>query len=350
MTVLLVLVIVFALAFDYINGFHDTANAIATVVSTRVLTPAVAILMAAVLNFAGAMVATNVAKTIAGGIVASQPAAAGIPVFATESVILAAILGAIVWNLITWRYGIPSSSSHALIGGLVGAALCRGFMIADQLPHGALSIVAWGGLLEKVIYPLFGSPVAGFLIGYLIMKGIASVFAHWHPKGVGGAFKKLQVVSSALMAFSHGQNDAQKSMGVITLALMTHGMIPLAKKPEIPFWVMLSCALVMGLGTSAGGWRIIRTMGHKIIRLEPVNGFAAETSGAAVIMTASHFGMPVSTTHCIAGSIFGVGSAKRLSAVRWGVALNMITAWFVTIPASAAFGAAFYGLVSLIQR
>jgi inorganic phosphate transporter, PiT family len=348
MDVLLVLVIVFALAFDYINGFHDTANAIATVVSTRVLTPAVAILMAAVLNFAGAMWATNVAKTIAGGIVATQPSTG--PLFATEAVILAAILGAIVWNLITWRYGIPSSSSHALIGGLVGAALCRGFMIAGQLKHGPLSIVAWGGLVDKVIYPLFASPVAGFLIGFLIMKAIASVFAHWHPKGVGSWFKKLQVLSSALMAFSHGANDAQKSMGVITLALMSHGLIPHVKDPEVPRWVMLSCALVMGLGTSAGGWRIIRTMGHKIIRLEPVNGFAAETSGAAVIMTASHFGMPVSTTHCIAGSIFGVGSAKRLSAVRWGVAFNMITAWFVTIPASAAFGAGFYGLVSLIQR
>jgi PiT family inorganic phosphate transporter len=175
------------------------------------------------------------------------------------------------------------------------------------------------------------------------------MFAHWHPRGVGTAFKRLQLVSSALMAFSHGQNDAQKSMGVITLALISHGRLPQAKNPSIPPWVMVSCAVVMGLGTSAGGWRIIRTMGHRIIRLEPVNGFAAETAGAAVILTASHYGMPVSTTHCIAGSIFGVGAAKRLSAVRWQVAINMVIAWLVTIPAAAAVGAAAYGLISLIR-
>lgn len=348
MTLLLILVIVFALAFDYINGFHDTANAIATVVSTRVMTPLAAILMAAVLNFAGALVATKVAKTIAGGIVAHQ--AAGAPQFATESVVLAAILGAIVWNIITWRFGIPSSSSHALIGGLVGAALGRGLTIAAMVPHGPLNIVDWSGILNKVIYPLFASPVLGLIIGFGIMKGIAWLFSHWHPKHIGTAFKRLQLVSSALMAFSHGQNDAQKSMGIITLALVSHGLLPGGKDTQIPMWVVLSCATAMGLGTSAGGWRIIRTMGHRIIRLEPVNGFAAETAGASVIMTASHYGMPVSTTHVIAGSIFGVGAAKRISAVRWQVAINMMVAWMITIPAAAFFGAIFYAGVALIQK
>lgn len=351
MSLLLVLVVVFALAFDYINGFHDTANAIATVVSTRVLTPLAAILMAAVLNFAGALVATNVAKTIAGGIVAKQPVGGHIPLYATESVVLAAIVGGIVWNLITWRFGIPSSSSHALIGGLVGAAFARGIMIGNLLPHGPFAIVDWTGILDKVIYPLIASPLVGLIVGYLIMTGIRAAFAHWHPKGVGTVFKRLQLVSSALMAFAHGQNDAQKSMGVITLALMGHGYhMALTKTgdPEIPIWVIMSCATVMALGTSAGGWRIIRTMGHRIIRLEPVNGFAAETAGAAVILTASHFAMPVSTTHCIAGSIFGVGAAKRLSAVRWQVAINMVVAWIVTIPAAALVGGlAYWGIAAM---
>jgi PiT family inorganic phosphate transporter len=348
MSVLLCLVIFFALAFDYINGFHDTANAIATVVSTRVLTPLIAICMAAALNFGGALWATNVAKTIAGGIVTEQ--IAGAPMFATQTLVLAAIIGAIVWNLITWRYGIPSSSSHALIGGLVGAAIVRGFYIEDHLSGGAFSLVHWKGVLDKVLIPLICSPLAGFVLGFLIMQLIALLFSHWHPKGVGATFKVLQVFSSALMAFSHGMNDAQKSMGVITLALMSEGHLPHSKDPHIPTWVMLSCAAVMGLGTSAGGWRIIKTMGHRIIRLEPVNGFAAETAGATVIMTASHFGMPVSTTHCIAGSIFGVGASKRFSAVRWQVAINMVMAWFITIPASALLAALFYVLLALIKQ
>ncbi len=349
MTPLLISVIVFALVFDYINGFHDTANAIATVVSTRVLSPTMAIIMAALLNFAGAMVATNVAKTIAGGIIAHEPK--GLPIqFATEAVVLAAVLGAIIWNLITWKYGIPSSSSHALIGGLMGAAITRGIDIASQVPHGPLGIIDWKGVTAKVIYPLFGSPIAGLIVGFLVMKLIASIFAHWHPKGVGTVFKRLQILSSALMAFSHGQNDAQKSMGIITLALMSHGVIAHTKDPAIPLWVMISCATVMALGTSAGGWRIIKTMGHKIIRLEPVNGFAAETAGAAVILTASKFGMPVSTTHVIAGSIFGVGASKRLSAVRWGVALNMVGAWLITIPASALFGAVAYLIIEQFSK
>lgn len=326
--ILLILVVIAALAFDYINGFHDTANAIATVVSTRVLTPLQAIVMATVLNFAGAMIATEVAKTIAGDVVKAQ--------FTTEQVVLAAIIGGIVWNLITWKYGIPSSSSHALIGGLVGATLA----------HGGHAIVQWNGLIQKVLIPLVVSPIAGFFIGYLVMTLIGAFFAFAHPHRVGNTFRRLQIASSAAMAFAHGQNDAQKSMGIITLALMSNGYL---QKAEVPLWVKISCALAMAVGTSAGGWRIIRTMGHKIIRLEPVNGFAAETSGAAVILTAGHFGMPVSTTQCIAGSIFGVGASKRLSAVRWQVAQSMVMAWIVTIPASAMVGALTYGLLRLLH-
>lgn len=319
--IVLILAVVFALVFDYINGFHDTANAIATVVSTRVLTPRAAILMSASLNFVGALYSTTVAKTIAKGIVS--------PAGATQTVILAAVLGAIVWNLITWRFGIPSSSSHALIGGLIGAALA----------HAGPNVVLWDGIQEKVLLPLVGSPVLGFLIALTLMLLIYAALARANPGRVGGAFRRLQIVSSALMAFTHGQNDAQKSMGIITLALVSGGVIA---KPDIPLWVILACALAMALGTSAGGWRIIKTMGHKIIRLEPVSGFAAETTAAAIIFTATHFGMPVSTTHVISGSIFGVGASKRLSAVRWGVARSMVIAWVLTLPAAGLVAALAY--------
>jgi inorganic phosphate transporter, PiT family len=323
---ILILVVIFSLVFDYINGFHDTANAIATVVSTRVLTPVQAILMAGALNFGGALIATTVAKTIAGDIVA--------PANATELVVLAAVTGGIVWNIVTWRYGIPSSSSHALIGGLCGAALA----------HGGFAVVKWGGLVGKVVIPLVASPLVGFAVGFLLMKAITYFFGQSNPNRVGKGFRSMQLVSSAAMAFAHGQNDAQKSMGIITLAMVSNGVL---KKPEVPMWVILCCATAMAFGTAAGGWRIIRTMGHKIIRLEPVNGFAAECSGAAVILTASHFGMPVSTTHCIAGSIFGVGASKRRKAVRWHVAQTMITAWVITIPAAAFVGASAYFVFKL---
>ena len=326
--ILLILVIVFALVFDYINGFHDTANAIATVVSTRVLTPLQAIAMAATLNFAGALVASRVAKTIASGIIETQSA--------TEIVVLAAIIGGIVWNLITWISGIPSSSSHALIGGLCGAGAA----------HGGFHAVQWKGLLNKVAIPLVASPVAGFLIGLGLMSFITWRFHAANPRRAGDAFRHLQRVSAAAMAFSHGQNDAQKSMGVITLALFTRGLL---KKPDVPVWVILACAAAMALGTAAGGWRIIRTMGHKIMRLEPVNGFAAETSGATVILVASYFGMPVSTTHVLAGSIFGVGASKGMRTVRWTVAQRMVTAWILTIPAAAAVGALAYGIFTWLR-
>lgn len=321
MTLLLVLVVIFSLSFDYINGFHDTANAVATVIATRVLPPKTAIILSGILNFSGALIATHVASTIAKGVID--------PKLASEQIILAAVLGAITWNLITWFYGIPSSSSHALIGGLIGAGIAKA----------GISIVLWGDILRKVLLPLVLSPVAGFVIGLVLMTVITFFFAQSNPARVSTPFKRLQLVSSAAMSFSHGQNDGQKTMGIITLALFTHKMIP---TNDVPLWVKLACATVMGLGTASGGLRIIHTVGQKIIRLEPVQGFAAETTGAAVIMTASFLGMPVSTTHVISGSIFGVGAARRLSAVRWQVAINMVSAWVLTIPAAATVAAAFF--------
>lgn len=447
LTILLALIVVFTLLFDYINGFHDTANAIATVVSTRVLSPRTAIIMAACLNFLGALVSTHVAVTVASGLVDTarfqaqdlhQPAEfvgklkkqadqvsrflveqssletkrmledfvegsvpapelqaaliddlnqivtradffsterfEGIPLSAKtqekalkiaqlkpadraninrtllekayveelgsnqhsfQVVILSAIVGAIVWNLATWYFGIPSSSSHALIGGLVGAAII----------HGGVQEVLWGGIIKKVLIPLVGSPTMGFVLGFLIMTIIYKTLANVHPGRVSGAFRHLQLISAAAMAFTHGLNDAQKSMGIITMALVTARIIP---EPVVPTWVILSCSTVMALGTSAGGWRIMKTMGHKIIRLEPVHGFAAETTAAIVLFVTSHFGMPVSTTHTISGSIFGVGASKRLSAVRWGVAQTMVVAWVLTLPAAGLVAALSYKLFILL--
>lgn len=327
-TALLIVIVVCALIFDYINGFHDSANAIATVVSTRVLSPRVAIIMAAVLNFAGAFISTRVAQTVAKGLVHQHAA--------TQEVILAAVLGAIAWNLITWRYGIPSSSSHALIGGLCGAALVRA----------GVGAVIWKGLLGKVVLPLLISPVIGFVLGFVIMASIYRLFAHTSSGRVSALFRHLQVFSAAAMALNHGLNDAQKSMGVITLALVTFHVIA---KPDVPVWVIVLCAGAMGLGTAAGGWRIIRTMGQRIIRLVPVQGFSAEAAASITIYLASHFGMPVSTTHVISGSIFGVGASKRLSAVRWGVAQTMVIAWVLTLPAAGLVAGAWVLLFRLLH-
>jgi PiT family inorganic phosphate transporter len=249
-----------------------------------------------------------------------------------QVVILAAIVGAIVWNLITWKFGIPSSSSHALIGGLCGAAII----------HGGLPAVLWDGIVRKVLIPLVGSPAMGFILGFLIMSFIFKTLAHAHPGRVNAIFRHLQIVSAAAMAFTHGLNDAQKSMGIITMALVSSHLI---SEPIVPTWVVLSCSTVMALGTSVGGWRIIKTMGHKIIRLEPVHGFAAETTSAIVLFITSHFGMPVSTTHTISGSIFGVGASKRLTAVRWGVAQTMVMAWVLTLPAAGLVAALTYKLL-----
>jgi PiT family inorganic phosphate transporter len=321
LTYAILAVMALALAFDYVNGFHDTANAIATSVSTRAIKPQWAIVMSAAANFGGALTGTAVANTIGAGLISTQ--AEG------QTVVAAALVGAIAWNLFTWRLGIPSSSSHALIGGLLGAAAV------------AAGVNTWniGGILGKVLLPLVGSPVAGFLIALLLMVVIFNLFRWAHPRVMNDSFRRLQVLSAAFMAFSHGSNDAQKTMGVMTLALLTAGVIPEFK---VPLPVILAAATAMSLGTAAGGWRIIRTMGSRVVKLDPVHGFAAETTAASVIVLASHFGMPVSTTHVISGAIMGVGSSDRFNAVRWAVARNIGIAWVVTLPAAAVVAAIAY--------
>ena len=318
---LLITVIVIALIFEYINGFHDSANAIATVVSTKVLTARVAIIYAGVLNIVGAFLGTHVASTIGKGIVATDSV--------TQGVILCALLSAIIWNLITWYYGIPSSSSHALIGGLMGAAIAKA----------GFAVVKIDGVTNKVLLPMITSPLIGFLIGFVCMVTILWLFSRANPNTINKYFRRLQLLSSGIMAISHGTNDAQKTMGIITLALVSYSNL---QTFEVPFWVILSCAVTMGLGTMAGGWRIIRTMGSKMIKLKPVHGFAAETSAAAVILSASHFGIPISTTHIISTSIMGVGSSKGVHAVKWGIVSNIVTAWVLTIPTCMLMAAVLY--------
>lgn len=327
--VLLALIVLVALIFDFTNGAHDCANAIATVVSTKVVTPRFAVGAAALLNLGGALLGTEVAKTLGSGIVLPHV------VEGSHVLVLAALVGAISWNCITWYFGIPSSSSHALIGGLIGAA------VADA-GFGALN---GGGIVDKVLIPLIASPLAGFLVGYLIMWIIFWTCARMHRRKVNGVFRRLQLVSAAFMATSHGLNDAQKTMGIITLALLIFGKIDVV---EVPLWVKLSCAGAMALGTAVGGWKIVKTMGHRIFKLEPVHGFAAETSAALVITGASMLGAPVSTTHTISACIFGVGSTKRLSAVRWNVAGSLVTAWVLTLPAAGGIGFISYWLLHFI--
>jgi len=328
LTPLLLAVLGLAVLFDYINGFHDTANAIATSVSTRALRPEHAILMSATANFVGALTGTAVAKTISSGLATTPGGADG------QTIVAAALIGAIVWNLITWRLGIPSSSSHALIGGLLGA------VIVSVGP----SAIIGDGVVNKVILPLLGSPIAGITIGFLFMVVLLNVFRRAHPRRINERFRRLQVVSAAFMAFSHGSNDAQKTMGIMTLALIAAGVLP--ADAHIPLWVIVLAATAISLGTAAGGWRIIRTMGQRVVKLDPVHGFAAETTAATIILTASHFGMPVSTTHVISSAIMGVGSSDRLSAVRWGVAGNIVIAWILTIPASGLAAAIAYLVIS----
>ena len=327
--VLLALIVLVALIFDFTNGAHDCANAIATVVSTKVVTPRFAVGAAALLNLGGALLGTEVAKTLGSGIVLPHV------VEGSHVLVLAALVGAIAWNCITWYFGIPSSSSHALIGGLIGAA------VADA-GFGALN---GQGIVDKVLIPLVASPLAGFLVGYLIMWIIFWICARVHRRRVNGVFRRLQLVSAGFMAISHGLNDAQKTMGIITLALLIFGKIDAV---EVPLWVKLSCAGAMALGTAVGGWKIVKTMGHRIFKLEPVHGFAAETSAAMVITGASMMGAPVSTTHTITACIFGVGSTKRLSAVRWNVAGSLVTAWLLTLPAAGTVGFVSYWLLHFI--
>ena len=319
-------VVLLALAFDYINGFHDTANAIATSVSTRALQPHHAVYLAAILNFLGALVSTGVAKTIGGDIVIS-------PSMVNEQVVAAALIGAIAWNLLTWWYGIPSSSSHALIGGVMGAVIASKGVYALKMAG-----------LQKIVLSLILSPVIALVSGYLIMISLLWIFGRFAPNVLNTGFRRMQLLSASLMAFSHGSNDAQKAMGIITLALLSAGQI---ESLEVPTWVKISCALAMGLGTAAGGWKIIKTMGTKIFRMEPINGFAADLNSALVIFAATFLHLPVSTTHVVSGSIMGVGSAKRVTAVRWSVAQSMVSAWVLTIPLSALASAAVYYAMQL---
>jgi PiT family inorganic phosphate transporter len=316
LTLLLFTVLALAVAFDYINGFHDTANAIATSVSTRALRPDHAIIMSATANFVGALSGTAVATTISSGIASTPDGSAG------QIIVAAALVGGITWNLITWRLGIPSSSSHALIGGLIGAVVAAS-------GTGALKV---DGIMGKVVFPLVSSPILGVVIGFGLMVLLLNVFKGMHPRKLNDRFRRLQVVSAGFMAFSHGSNDAQKTMGIMTLALVAGGILP--HDAKIPLWVILLAASAISLGTTAGGWRIIKTMGQRVVKLDPVHGFAAETTAATIILGASHFGMPVSTTHVISAAIMGVGSSDRFSAVRWGVAGNIVIAWILTIPAS----------------
>ncbi|MDD3236723.1 MAG: inorganic phosphate transporter [Candidatus Gastranaerophilales bacterium] len=327
--ILLILVVLAALAFEYINGFHDCANAIATVVSTRVLSPKQAVLFGATLEFAGALTGTHVAQTIGSGIIDGPSI--------TLQVILCALLAAVLWNLFTWYLGLPSSSSHALIGGLLGASIVHAGPGVVQIKH----------LLDKVIIPMFTSPVLGFSVGFLFMLFLLRIFYKSNPDMINKRFRKLQLLSSGLMALSHGSNDAQKTMGIITLSLLAGGVLkaPADGHFEIPIYVIMACAFMMAMGTMSGGWKIIRTMGHKIIRLKPIHGFAAETSAASIILTASHFGIPLSTTHVISTAIMGVGSTVRASAVKWGIVGNIVWAWVLTIPSCMIVSSVLYALL-----
>ncbi len=348
---LFLFVLLAALVFEYINGFHDTANAIATVVSTKVLTARQAILMAAFFNLIGALAGTAVAKTISGGLVSAGAV--------TMLTVLCALLGAIIWNLFTWWLGLPSSSSHALIGGLCGAALATAQGNWDVLIWSSVDAKGSAiGLWPKVVLPLFSSPLLGFVGGAALMWLLMIVLRKTTPRMVNLIFGKAQLLSAAFMAYGHGKNDAQKTMGIITLALFTGTaagvfqdlpewatFLRVSEFKDIPFWVVVTCAVTMAAGTAAGGYRIIRTMGHKMVKLQPVHGFAAETTAAIIIDAASIIGVPVSTTHVISTSIMGVGATKRLSAVKWGVVERILWAWVLTMPVTALLG---YGLERLL--
>jgi PiT family inorganic phosphate transporter len=354
--ILIAFVIVTALVFEYINGFHDTANSIATTVSTRVLTPRQAVMLAAVFNLVGALVGVSVATTIGKGLVDTN--------YVTTHTILCALLAAILWNLLTWWLGLPSSSSHALIGGLCGATLASA--------HNNWAVIRWSvtnpvsgkaeGLWHKVVLPMVTSPALGFLVGFVIMAVLIILLHRLTPRIINAAFGKLQLLSASWMGFSHGTNDAQKTMGIIALILFTATKggtfehlpewLSFLRTPEfrVATWVKIACALTMAAGTAAGGWRIIRTLGQKVVRLQPIHGFAAETTAATIIQVASHLGIPLSTTHVISTSIMGVGATKRLSAVKWGLVGRIVWAWVLTIPVTALLGYGTQQALLLAQR
>ncbi len=327
MVEIIIIIVVLAVLFDVSNGWNDSANAIATVVSTRVLSPTKAVILAACMNILGAFFSTAVAKTIGKDVVS--------PEVVTQTVVVAALATAFLWNSVMTVFGMPISCSHALIGGLMGAAIA----------HGGSHILNMSGL-TKIFLSLLISPVAGILVGYGFMKLVLVVFGRFSPGSLNRVFGKLQLVSSAFMAFSHGSNDAQKAMGIITLALVSGGWL---HSFEVPVWVILTCALAMGLGTAIGGWRVIKTLGIGMLKLEPIHGFAAETSSSIIILVATHFGLPVSTTHVISSAIMGVGATKRFSAVRWGIAGKILMAWIFTLPVCFAAGFVIFWLLSLVM-
>ncbi len=324
----LCLVIGLTLVFDYINGFHDSANAIATIVSTKVMSPSKAVIYGAVLNFVGALAGTEVAATIGKGLVDAATI--------TLTTVFCTIIAAIVWNLITWWKGLPTSSSHALIGSLLGASF-----VSSTAEEGSIH---WDVVVQKIVIPMFASPVVGLSVGFTMMVALTWLVYKWNLGTINRVFSKLQIFSAGFMAFEHGRNDAQKSMGIIALALVLANP---QDNFEIPFWVVLSCAIAMALGTWSGGWRIIHTLGNKLIKLQPIHGFAAETTASIVIGTASHFGVPLSTTQVISSAILGVGTAKRASAVNWGVFGRIVWAWILTLPLTFSFAAL---LMFLMQK
>ncbi|MEU3033412.1 inorganic phosphate transporter [Streptomyces griseoaurantiacus] len=327
-TFALVVTVAVALFFTYTNGFHDSANAIATSVSTRALTPRAALAMAAVMNLAGAFLGSGVAKTVSEGLIDTPEGSKGM------GILFAALVGAIVWNLVTWYYGLPSSSSHALFGGMVGAALAGGIK------------VYWSGVVDKIVIPMFLSPVVGLIVGYLVMTAIMWIFRRSNPHKAKRGFRIAQTVSAAGMALGHGLQDAQKTMGIVMMALVIADVQEYGN--AIPVWVKLVCAIMLSLGTYAGGWRIMRTLGRKIIELDPPQGFAAETTGASIMFTTAFlFKAPISTTHVITSAIMGVGATRRVNAVRWGVAKNIVLGWFITMPAAAIVAAVSFWVVDL---
>jgi len=325
--ILLIIVVVTALTFDFTNGFHDTANVVATSISTRAMAPNIAVGYAAVLNFVGAFLSVKVAATIANGIVEAN--------LITLQVVFGGLIGAIAWNLVTWYFGLPSSSSHALVGGVVGAAFAA---------EGADAVIG-SGLLGKVIVPALVAPVLAFVVAGGAITVIYRIVGRLRPGPTSRGFKLGQILSGGLLALAHGTNDAQKTMGIITLALITAGKLNVDSDP--PFWVIAASAAAISLGTYMGGWRIIRTMGSRILKMDTAQGFAAQGSGAAVILAATHVGFPLSTTHTISGGVMGAGAAKRVSAVRWGVAGSIVIAWVLTIPAAALIGAFTYGFTRI---
>jgi inorganic phosphate transporter, PiT family len=330
LAIIIALVIV-ALGFDYTNGFHDAANAIATSVSTRALTPRVALIMAAIMNFVGAFLGQKVAHTVSDVIVPGGSASHGLVI------VMAGLLGAIAWNLVTWYFGIPSSSSHALIGGLVGAALASG------------SLVKWDVIVEKVVLPMIFSPLTGFILAFLVMLAIMWIFRRKNPHRTNRGFRFAQTVSAAAMALGHGLQDAQKTMGVIFLALLTGDYV--ADGDPLPIWVIVAAATAISLGTYAGGWRIMRTLGRRIIHLDPARGFASEAVASSVLYTTAFaFEAPISTTHIITSSVMGAGATKRFSAVRWGVARSIVTAWVLTFPAAGLMAALGYWILKVVLR